>query len=71
MVLDADGEDEKTKVFGAINTFADVHIVYSTKVLADEHDLDESKTNKPLLDVEGFREVLWCSGSRFAGTTPH
>ncbi|MCJ1250100.1 hypothetical protein MMC30_007326 [Trapelia coarctata] len=39
--------------------------------LADEHELDESETDKPLLDVVDFVEVLRCHWVMDTNTFPH
>ena len=39
--------------------------------LADEHDLNESETDKPLLDVEDFWEVLQCHWVTDTNKFPH
>ena len=39
--------------------------------LAQEHNLDDSETDKPLLDVEDFLEVLRCHWVTDTNSFPH
>ena len=39
--------------------------------LAEEHRLDDSETNKPLLDAVDFVELLRCHGVSDTSTFPH
>ena len=39
--------------------------------MADEHDLDDRETEKPLLDVEDFWEVLQCHWVTDTNKFPH